>query len=190
MYVQLFIFTRLTTGMSKHFCPAERDLLQERPGSAFLQAGRLRVEKTSNTQAFSLTQQKRGFFFFFFSSQYLTIFPQHTSTQTRRHTPAHTQFVVIIQLLRWIPFPLIVFSVLSGHARTYWQFSSWTLEMHCSRWSRTSGNWRYWSHTTRGLERWWFALISRSSCQRWSWFLRRWTGWKTLFIIISARLQL
>lgn len=63
---------------------------------------RLWVEKTLNTKAYSVSRsdsKTRGFFFF---SQYLTIFPQHTSTETHSHTPAHAQFVVIKQLWQYI----------------------------------------------------------------------------------------
>lgn len=78
--------------------------------SAFLQAGRVGVRKTLNTKAYSVSRsdsKTRGFFF----PQYLTIFPQHTSTETHSRTPARTQFVVVKQLWQYIRFLLNVFSI-------------------------------------------------------------------------------
>lgn len=90
-YVQLFVFTCLT---SKHFCFIERALPQRvlLSFSTGWESKRPRVQKHIPSHA---AEAKRFFFFF---SQYSTIFPHHTSTETHSHTPARTQFVVVVAI--------------------------------------------------------------------------------------------
>lgn len=89
MYDQLFIFTIRTSVTLKTFHLTEFALLRK-SYSAFLQAGRARVEKTSNTKAYLASRgesKTRGGFFFTVLDHLPTTHKQghpllHTSTHT------------------------------------------------------------------------------------------------------------
>lgn len=88
MYVQLFVFTRLTSG---HFASLNVPSHER----VSISTGEESRKKTSKHILSHEATAKREAFSFFVFSQYLTIFPQHTSTETHCHAPARTQFVVI-----------------------------------------------------------------------------------------------
>lgn len=144
MYVQLFVFTFLTSVTFKTFRFVERALPQKESYSAFSTGRESESQKDLGYESmFRLTRRQRNERRFFFS-QYLTIFPQHTSTETHSHTPAHAQFVVVQQLWRYISgfFWLCLQYRMAMHLHTNNVFfcltrachCSWMWEWHCSTW--------------------------------------------------------
>lgn len=145
MYVQLFVFTFLTSVTSRTFHFIERALPRKSLTRHFYRLGESKrpwIRKHIPSHAATAKREA-----FFFSSQYLTIFPQHTSTETHSLTPARTQFVVIKQLWQYIRFLLIVvFSIVWSCMNILIQlfcffacYCSWTWELYYSNWGGLMG---------------------------------------------------
>lgn len=121
----IYIFYPLV--MMKTLCLTQRASPTKESYSAFLQAGRAPVKKTSSsTKAYSASrsdskkkkknpkQTKRRWYF----SQYLTIFPRHTSTSTVTHQQRAQSVVIKNSCVKRIRVSSDCVS--SGHACTYW----------------------------------------------------------------------